>query len=75
MEPKGFMGYREHVNWVVMSMSNTPPVARTKIIEPMVFIDYLNKVFFFLLDFGMAMQYPFRFQWICDGTQTIFDIP
>jgi len=51
-----------HVNWVVINMSNTPPIAQTKIIEPMVFIDYPKKGIAFLIGFGMAMQYPFRFQ-------------
>jgi len=29
----------------------------------------------FHLGFGMAMEYPFRFQYICYGTQRIFYIP
>jgi hypothetical protein len=28
-----------HMNWVVLGISNTPPIAQTKIIEPMVFIE------------------------------------
>jgi len=56
-------------------MSNTPSIARTKIIEPMVFADYPWKGNAFLLGFGMAMHYPSRFQYICDGAQNIFDIP
>jgi hypothetical protein len=58
-----------------MGMSNTPPIAQTKIIEPMVFVDYPNKGIVFFIGFGMAMQYPSRFQYICDGTQGISDIP
>jgi uncharacterized membrane protein (Fun14 family) len=45
-----------HVNWVVLSMSNTPLIAQTKIIEPMVFINYPPKNIAFLIGFGMAMQ-------------------
>jgi hypothetical protein len=44
-----------------MDMSNTPPIAQTKIIEPMVFTNYPNKGIAFLIGFGMAMQYPSRF--------------
>ncbi len=51
-----------HVNWIVMDMSNTPPIAQTKIIEPMVFANYPNKGIAFLIGFGMAMQYPSKFQ-------------
>jgi len=29
-----------HVNEVMLGMSNTPSIAQTKIIEPMVFVDY-----------------------------------
>jgi len=39
-----------------------PSIAKTKIIEPMVFVDYPNKGIAFLLGFGMAMQYPSKFQ-------------
>jgi hypothetical protein len=28
------------VNWVLMGINNTPPTAWTKIIEPMLFVDY-----------------------------------
>jgi hypothetical protein len=44
-----------HVNWVVLGMNNTPSIAGTKIIDPMVFVDYPNKGITFLLDFGMVM--------------------
>jgi hypothetical protein len=47
-----------HVNWVILGMNNTPLIAQTKIVEPMVFIDYPNEGIAFLLSFVMAMQYP-----------------
>jgi hypothetical protein len=43
-------------------MNNTPPIAQTKIIEPMVFENYPNEGIVFLLDFGIDMQYPSKFQ-------------
>jgi len=43
-------------------MSNTPPIAQTKIIKPMVFVNYPKQGIVFLLGFGMVMQYPSRFQ-------------
>jgi len=58
-----------HVNWIVLGMSNTPLIAHTKIIEPMVFVDYLKKGIAFHLGYGMATQYPSKFQKICEGTQ------
>jgi hypothetical protein len=36
-------------------MNNTPPIAQTKIIEPMVFVDYPNEGIDFFLGFGIAM--------------------
>jgi len=65
MEPKGFMGYHERgsaYEWVVFDMTNTPPIAGTKRIEPVVFVEYPNEGITFLLGFGMAMQYPYKFQ-------------
>jgi len=50
-------------------MSNTPLIAQTKIIEPMVFVDYPKEGIAFLLGYGMATQYPSKFQKICEGTQ------
>jgi hypothetical protein len=43
-------------------MNNTPLITRTKIIEPMVFANYPKKGITFLLGFGMALQYPYKFQ-------------
>jgi len=51
-----------HVNWIVLGMNNTPPIAQTKIIKPMVFVNYPNEGITFFLGFGIDMQYPFRFQ-------------
>jgi hypothetical protein len=60
MEPKGFMGL-VHVNWVVLGMTNTPPIAQTQIIELDVCkLPQMGIVFF--LNFDIAMQYPSRFQ-------------
>jgi len=39
-----------------------PQIATTKIIEPMVFVDYPNEGITFLLGFGMVMQYLSKFQ-------------
>jgi len=58
-----------------MGMNNTPPIAQTKIIKPMVFVDYPNEGIAFLLNFGMAMQYPSTFQYICDESQRVFIYP
>jgi hypothetical protein len=44
------------VNWIALGMNNTFPIAQTKIIEPMVFIDYSKHDFFSLIGFGMVMQ-------------------
>jgi hypothetical protein len=38
------------------------PITKTKIMEPMVFVDYPNKGIAFLLGFGMAMQHLSKFQ-------------
>jgi hypothetical protein len=45
-----------------MGMNNTPLIAPTKIIEPMMFVDYPKQNNVFLLGFGMAMQYLSKFQ-------------
>jgi hypothetical protein len=42
-------------------MSNTPLIAQTKIIEPMVFVDYPKQVIAFFLGFGMVMQYFYKY--------------
>jgi hypothetical protein len=44
-------------------------------IEPMVFIDYPKEGIAFLVGFGMVLQYPSKFQYICNGAQKIFYIP
>jgi hypothetical protein len=51
-----------HMNWIVLCMSNTLLITQTKIIEPMVFANYPKKGIVFFLGFGMAMQYPSKFQ-------------
>jgi hypothetical protein len=61
MEPKGFMRDLKRgsaCELIVMGMTNTPLIAPTKIIEPMMFVDYHKQDNVFLLGFGMAMQYP-----------------
>jgi len=50
-----------HVNWVILGMSNTPLMARTKIIEPTVFGDYPKQGISFFIGFDMIMQYPSMF--------------
>jgi hypothetical protein len=32
-----------HVNWIVLGMNNTPLIVQTKIIKPMVFIEYIHE--------------------------------
>jgi hypothetical protein len=44
------------VNWIALGMHNTFPIVQTKIIEPVVFIDYSKHGIFFLIGFGMVMQ-------------------
>ncbi len=58
-----------HVNWVIMGINSTPSITWTKIIEPMVFVEYFNEGIVFLLGCGMAMQYPSTFQQIWYGAQ------
>jgi hypothetical protein len=41
-----------HVNWVFLNISNTPSIAQTKIIEPMLFIDYPKQGIAFLVGLG-----------------------
>jgi hypothetical protein len=58
-----------------MDISNTPPIASTKKIQTMVFIEYLHEDIAFFLGFVKAMQYPFRTLKICYGVHRIFNMP
>jgi hypothetical protein len=65
MEPNGFLGYTKRGNACELNnfgMNNTPPIAQTKIIEPMVLIAYPKKGNALFLNFGMAIQCPSKFQ-------------
>jgi GMP synthase-like glutamine amidotransferase len=58
-----------------MGINNTPPVTWTKIIQSMVFIEYLHEHIVLLLSFVEVMQYPSKVLLICYGAQRIFNIP
>jgi len=78
MEPKGFLIYLERGIAHALNNfrhNNTTMIAWTKIIQFMVFTKYPHEGITFLLGYGMVMQYPFRFQYICYGAQKIFYIP
>jgi hypothetical protein len=64
IEPKGFLIYLER--GIAHALSNFKHeqyhYAWTKIIQPMMFTKYSHEGIVFLLDFGMVMQYPSRFQ-------------
>jgi len=78
MEPKDMLYTMRgvlHMHWEIIGTNDTPLNSWTKIIQPMVFTKYPHEGTAFLLGFGMAMQYLFRFQYICYGTQRIFYVP
>jgi hypothetical protein len=52
-----------------MGISNVVLIAWTKIIQSIVFIEYLHKGIAFLLSFVRAMQYPTKILKICYGAQ------
>jgi hypothetical protein len=58
-----------------MGMSNTPVIAWTKIIQPMVFIEYRNESITLLLSFVRVTQYFSKFQKIWYGAQIILGMP
>jgi hypothetical protein len=65
MEPKGFMGHFERVSACELSNfrhEQNPSNSLNQNNWPMVFIDYPDEGIFFFLNFGMAMQYPSKFQ-------------
>jgi hypothetical protein len=48
-----------HLHWVILGTIDTPPIILTKIVQSMVFIEYLHEGNAFLLGFVKVMQYPF----------------
>ncbi len=71
MEPKQFLIYLKrvlHMHCVILGISNTPPIAWTKIIQSIVFINHLHQSIAFLLGFVWVMQYPSKSPWCLQKT-------
>jgi hypothetical protein len=70
MEPKRFIIYLNRgitCALRILDISNTPPIAWTKIIQTKMFIEYPHEDIAFLLGFVKATQYLSRTFEICYG--------
>jgi len=56
-----------------MGISNTPPITWIKIIQSIVFVEYLHEGIAFLLGFVRVMQYPSKTFEICYGAQRTYN--
>jgi hypothetical protein len=52
----------------ILGTSNTLPIAWTKIIQSIIFTNYLDEGIAFLLGFVWAMQYPYKNPWCLQKT-------
>jgi len=74
MEPKGFLIWVLHVHRIILGISNMLSIALTKIIQSIMFIEYLHEGISSLLGFVRVMQYLSKILEMCYRAQRIFNI-